>query len=184
MRRIFALIALALALASPTTPALAQRASVAITQVTFTATAGAYSAGQCLGGILTVPNMVRPQGPGGALIAGVSFLDSAHQTAANDAMTLLVFSAKPTGTYTDQANCQIAAADRPSFIGAIAIAAANCAQDQGPTTTVCTVTPNLPVNGAMPLTSSSIWVVPVVAATPTYGAITLYFNFMSTPFGN
>jgi hypothetical protein len=186
MKRFLATLAVCLSFALP---AHAQRMSMSWQQVQFTATAGAYSAGQCLGGVLAVPNMVRSGGPGGAVLAGVSFLDSAHNTAANDAMTLLVFGAKPTGTYTDQAGCAIASADRASFIGQAVIASANCNQDSGPATTVCTITPNLAlsnINGAgastTPPVGSTIWVVPVVTATPTYGAITLFFNFLSTPF--
>jgi hypothetical protein len=163
--------------------ARAQTLSVASSQVTFTATAGAYSAGQCLGGVLTVPGLVRPGGPGGAMLTGVSFLDAAHQTAANDAMDILLFSQAPSGTYTDQANCQVASADRTKFIGTVSIAAANCTQDQGPTTTLCTITPTFPlVSLPLPVVSGTVFAVPIVKATPTYGAITLIFNFLATPY--
>jgi hypothetical protein len=152
-------------------------------QVKVTPNSNAYSAGQCLGGVLTVPNVIRPQGPGGTRLAAVSFVDPQHQTAANDAMTLLIFTALPTGTYTDHANCNVAAADLPNLAGQVTIAAANCFLDQAPSTTVCTITPALPLNVAMPVTNGSIYVVPIVAATPTYGAsASLYFNFMAEPY--
>lgn len=179
-----ALFTAALGLLSAVQPATAQRRAAVLSRVTFTATAGAYSAGQCLGGVLTVPNIIRAQNTGGAILSGVSFVDAAHNTAANDALTLLVFNAQPSGTYTDQAACAIAAADRTKFVGQLVIAASNCNQDSGPATTVCTITPSLPLNAAsLPPTSSNTWVVPIVQATPTYGAISLIFNFMATPLG-
>lgn len=243
-------------------PALAQNSSIAGSQVAITPNSGAYSAGLCLGGIIEAPGLVKPGGPGGAILNGVTFLDLAHQTAANDAMSILVFNVKPTGTYTDHANCQLAAGDVQLLVGVISIAAANCVLDQGPTNTVCTVTPSLsvppPVNvytlatsagtavnsrvltfssvpayivngmvvadvtasGAIvigstvvavtsttvtisnpvtattvgsgdtisftqvaPTKSTSLWFVPFVAASPTYGSNKVYFTFMTAPVG-
>ncbi len=163
--------------------AMAQTMSVATTQVTVTPNAAAYSAGQCIGGVLTVPNMVRVGGPGGTILSGVTLVDPQHQTAANDAMDLLVFSSLPSGTYTDHANCQVAAADASKLAGFVTIAAGNCTQDQGPANTVCTITPALPVSTAMPVVSTNLYVVPIAKATPTYGAAaSLFFSFMATPF--
>lgn len=163
--------------------AFAQLFSVSQQQVTVTPNASAYSAGQCLGGVLPVPNAVRVAGPGGARLTGVSFVDPQHQSTANDALMLLVFTAKPTGTYTDHSNCQVAAGDAGSLAGVLSIGSSNCVQDEGPATTICTITPTLPLNVTMPVTLGTIWVVPVVVATPTYGSsATLYFNFMIEPY--
>ena len=176
-----ALAGVALALAAA---AHAQLMSVSQQQVLVSPNASAYSAGQCLGGVLTVPAVVRPNGPGGAKLTGVSFVDPQAQSAANDALTLLIFTTQPTGTYTDHANCNVAAADVVKLAGALVIASSACVQDQTPATTVCTITPSLPLNVAMPITNPNIWVVPIVAATPTYGASAkLYFNFMAEPYG-
>src|SRR5262249_17645363 len=96
--------------------------------------------------------------------------------------TLLVFNTLPVGTYTDHANCQVAAGDLTALVGSLSVASSNCVQDQGPTTTVCTITPTLPVGSAVP-TSSPLYVVPIAVGTPPYGAAaTLLFNFMATPF--
>ena len=46
-------------------PAVAQTKSVSWQQVVVTPNSSAYSAGQCVGGVLTLPAMVQPQGPGG-----------------------------------------------------------------------------------------------------------------------
>lgn len=254
-----ALLGVALALFA--LPAAAQPASVAGSQVTFTPNSSAYSAGLCLGGVIAAPNLVRPHGPGGANLTGVTFVDPAHQTAANDALTILVFNVKPIGTYTDHSNCQLAATDIPLLVGVVSIASSNCAQDQGPTNTVCTITPTLPVSaptavyslatsatsaagsatltfssvpayikpgqvvadttasGALsagtlvtgttsttvtinppvtattvgsgdtitftqtqPTINNSLWFVPIVVATPTYGSNNLTFSFFTTPY--
>jgi hypothetical protein len=176
MRRTIAALAL---LAAMLSPAFGQDRSVSIAQVTVVPNAAAYTAGNCLGGVLTVPGVTRTQGQSGAKLIGVSFVDGAHNTVANDAMTLFVFDAPPiNGTYADHAACNIAAADLPNLIGAVSIGAANCAQDAA-TNTVCTITPTLPITvRPQPVVRNSIYVLPVVAATPTYGAaMTLYFNF-------
>jgi hypothetical protein len=159
--------------------AQAQPMSAAQTQVQITPNSAAYSAGQCLGGVLTLPNMVRPSGPGGTILSGVSFIDSTHQSVASDAMTLLVFTAAPTGTYTDHANCQVAAADVPNLAGALSIASSNCVQEQGPTTTVCTITPSLPLNVTMPVKSSNLWVVPITVTRRPTAPAPRSFNFMA-----
>jgi putative hemolysin len=160
----------------------AQRVSVATTQIQVTPNSGAYSAGQCLGGVLAIPQMLRTGSYGGTILTSIELVDPAHQTAANDVMTFLVFNVAPTGTYTDHAACSVAAADRPNLVGVAAFAAANCVLDGGTATTVCEVLPNLPLtSGAFPVVSTNLWIVPFVAATPTYGAVTLYFNFSATP---
>lgn len=167
------------------TAALAQTVGYVVTgQVKVTPNSGAYSAGYCLGGVLTVPKMIRPNGPGGTTLRAVTFLDPAAQSGTNDAMNLFVFNKAPTGTYTDHATCHIGTPDYVNLIGSLAIAASNCVQDGTPATvTTCTIQPALPLAaGTLPVTSDSIWVVPILAAAPTYGTPqTLYFTFGSTP---
>ena len=162
--------------------ALGQTKSVAWSQVVVQPNTGAYAAGSCLGGVLTIPNMLQPQGPGGTIITSFTFLDPAHQTAANDAMTIWLLNAAPTGSYTDHSACSLAAADIPFVVGVLNVASSACFQDQAPNSTTCTVTTNLALAGAMPVTSPNLYAIPFVAATPTYGTSKLYFNFLATPF--
>lgn len=177
-----------LALAAAPLPVAAQSLpSVSQQQVQVTPAASAYTAGNCLGGVLTVPNMVRAGGPGGTVIKGFTFVDPAGQSAANDAMTVLVFKQAPTGTYTDHAACALASADQPYLVGIFAIGSGGCTVIDS-AATVCEVLPNLPVNvnpntpTQAAITNTSLWFVPIIAATPTYGTTTLYFNFAATPY--
>lgn len=155
--------------------------AVSQTVVSVTPNSGAYSAGNCLGGVLTVSGMVTPGSSGGAVIVGATFVDPAHQSTTNDAQTIVVFGAKPTGTYTDHSACNIAAGDQANVVGVIQIASTSCFQDSSPSTTVCTVTLSLPVVKSQPQSSSALWFLPIVAATPTYGANTLTYAFKSQP---
>lgn len=150
--------------------------------VSVTPNSSIYSAGNCLGGVLTVSGMVTPGSSGGAVIVGATFVDPAHQSTANDAQTIVVFGAKPTGTYTDHSACNIAAGDQANVVGVIQIASTSCFQDSSPSTTVCSVTLSLPVAPkAQPQSSSALWFVPIIAATPTYGTTTLTYAFKSQP---
>ena len=179
-------LSIAAALAALCGLAHAELMRVSQQQIKVVPNASAYSAGYCIGGVLAVPSMQRPQGPGGTVIFGVTVVDPQHQTAANDAMTLLVFNQQPTGSYTDHTNCQVAAADVPSLVAQLSIASTNCVQDEGPATTVCTISPTLAVSlppTSMPIVNGQLWIVPIAVATPTYGSSALlYFNFMATPF--
>jgi hypothetical protein len=259
-RRLLSALAVLLALAAP---AAAQVNSVAGSQVVVTPNAAAYVAGNCLGGVLTAPGLVRSHGPGGAILTGINFVDPATQTGTNDAQTILVFNTAPVGTYTDHAACSLAPADIPNLVGTISIPAANCTQPPSPAgATICTVSPVFSVpqatssyslatsatsaagtfvltftsvpsyitvgmlatdttaavipNGATvtattsttvtinqaitgagvgngdnitftrtaPTINSALWFIPIIAATPTYGANKLTYTFMTQPFGN
>lgn len=157
-------------------PVLAQ---VATSQVAVTPNSGAYSAGQCVGGVLAVPNMVRAGGGlNGGIIVDVDIVDS---SATNATIDLFVFAQAPTGTYTDHATCTIAAADRPFLQGVIFGAAATCAVDGGSTTGICRSTPALSITQDT-LMSNVLWFLPIVRTTPTYGASkTLFFNITAMP---
>ena len=183
MKRLAALL-FALALLCPSL-AFGQAKSGQWSQNIIIPNASAYTAGQCIGGIQILPNMLRPQGPGGTVVENISIIDPQHQTAANDAMTLIFFAALPTGTYTDHATCSIAAADAPFVLGHLNVASGNCVQDGGPATTICTIDPatfNLSGN-TFPITSGALWMLAIAVGTPTYGAgAKLYFNVLSSPF--
>ena len=173
-----------LALVFLAVPALAQTKSVSLAQITVTPNASAYSAGQCLGGVLTLPGMIQPSGPGGTLMGAVTFVDPQNQGTTADQVNILLFNKQPTGTYTDHSTCTLAAADAPNLVAILPIATANCSST-GLSATVCTLIPNMgvPVNGAMPIVSSNLWAIPVINGTPNYGAsASLYFTFSATPF--
>jgi hypothetical protein len=183
MRKILAvLLLLALAL-----PALAQNATnspaVSSTLDSITPNTSAYVAGNCLGGVRPVSAMVAPSGPGGAVISGVTITDPSHNSAANEAQNIIVFNALPTGTYTDHAACNIAAADQDNVVGIIQVAAANCIQDSTPSTTICDVRNiGLAVNPlVLPVKTSQLWFLPIVTATPTFGTTTLFYTYKSQP---
>lgn len=163
--------------------ALPAGAQTATAQVALTPTATAYSAGQCLGGVMTVNGLVRSNGVGGTIVTQIDIVDT---TGSNAAVDLLIFNAKPTGTYTDQANCTVAAADQPRLVGLVPNATFTCAQDQPATTGICQATPAILVTAATgttsPVTATSFWVVAIMRGTPTYGSSkTLYFNFKGFP---
>ncbi len=82
-------------------------------------TAGAYAAGNCVGGLMTLSNAVRAAGYGGVLRKViVSFLAGNTPT-----LDLLLFNANPTGsTFTDRSAVAVVAADVTSITGACQIA--------------------------------------------------------------
>lgn len=164
--------------------ARAQTKSVSWQQVVVTPNASAYSAGQCIGGVLTLPAMFNPQGPGGTVLTSFTFVDPQHQSTANDALSIWIFNAPPSGSYTDHAGCAVAAADLPILVGVITVASSNCAQDSGPATTICTINNfALALAGMFPVINPNLYAVAIAAGTPTYGSSAkLYFNFMATPF--
>lgn len=66
-------------------------------QPTVTVTAGAYSAGNCVGGLLTLTSAMRISGGSGAW-AKLTMTDHANQKAPLD---ILLFKSSPAGTFTD-----------------------------------------------------------------------------------
>ena len=159
------------------------RAQTATSQVLVTPNAAAYTAGMCIGGILTIPGAIRPSGQGGTISAQVDIVDT---TATDAAIDFFLFNVLPTGTYTDHANCTVAAADQPNLIGVIFNTSFTCSTDQPVTTGVCqssiSANATLVTSGKLPPVGSSIWAVPIMRGTPTYGAAkTLYVNFKFFP---
>lgn len=157
-------------------PAAAQ---VSTSQVAVVPNASAYSAGQCVGGVLAVPNMVRVGGSlNGTIIADVDIVDT---TGSDVSIDLFVFSQAPTGTYTDHAACTVAVADRAFLRGVILGANATCAKDSAGTTGICRGTPALSISQTGQ-NSNALWFLPIMRGTPTYGAAqTLYFNITAMP---
>ena len=154
-------------------------AQVSTSQVTVTPSASAYVSGYCLGGVLAVPNMVRVGGGTmGTIVVDVDIVDPTGSDATVD---IFVFNQAPTGTYTDHANCTVAAADQPYLRGVIFGTSFTCALDEATTTGICRATPaqSLMQGG---LSSTNLWFLPIIRSTPTYGSgKTLYFNFTAMP---
>jgi len=177
------LLLVALSVAIPAYAEAAFSNVILTTRVTVTPDTSAYGAGDCISGAQTIPGVIRQGGGGGTTIAGVTLIDPARQTAANNAMTLWIFNAVPTGTYTANSVCNIAVADRGAFLGSISIAAGDCMLDAA-NTTVCTKLPNFPASAIAPPNTGAtgaLYFVPVIVATPTYGANNLTFVFLTQP---
>ncbi len=89
-----------------------------LVRTTPAVTAGAYSAGNVVGGIQTIGPLGSAFGRG--IIKDIAVVDKANQKAA---MTVLFFSDNPTAsTFTDKAAPVIAAADEGKFLGKVEIA--------------------------------------------------------------
>lgn len=183
LRTLGAVLLVALAIAIPALAEASFSNVILTTRVGVAMQAGAYSAGNCLAAAQTIPGVIRPGGGGGTTIVSVALTDPAHQTAANNAQTLWIFNAAPTGTYTQGSACALAAADRAAFLGSIVIASTDCVLDSG-TTTSCTKLLTFPAS-AIPLPNPSgtqnLWFVPVITATPTYGSATVTYIFNTQP---
>jgi hypothetical protein len=148
--------------------------SAQITPALAVTASSAYSSGDVLGGALELPKAVRH--PGASAILQTLFVtDVAEQDAA---IQLLVFDSEPGQTYTDHEACPTLAADIAKLIAKVTIAAADYVSTGG-----------LAINDiaglGRPLKAAkggtSLWVVPVLGGTPTYGDTTdvvMRFGFL------
>lgn len=147
------------------------RAQVVSGTTTITPNSNIYVSAYCLGGVQAVPNLITIGHDGGTIITGATLVDS---TGTNAAVDLVVFNAAPTGTYTDHAACTIASADQSKIAGFIQNTTFSAMVDSGSATGIEMATPALPIvvtgpNGGKPILTT-LWVLPIVRATPTYGA--------------
>ena len=104
----------------------------AILPVTPTITASAYSAGNCMGGLLTLANAFRAVASGvgtgaTARLTGLTVIDKGNQKAA---LTILLFDRKPASTYADKATPSIGA-DQANIVGQIKVATADYTSNGG-----------------------------------------------------
>lgn len=89
--------------------------------VTPTITAGAYVAGNCVGGILTLTNLLRVGGPGTGIWQSMLVIDKGNQKAPLD---VLLFDSNPSGgTYTDHVAISSLTTDLSKLIRRVSIAA-------------------------------------------------------------
>lgn len=138
-----------------------------------TTTAAAYTSGDSVGGLLTIPG---PSLPGGAFkIVSATLVDAIKQNAAVD---LLFLSEVPgsTSVFTDNLAVDVKAVDFDKVIGSISFLTNTAYKDLGTISAqmlanqqiVCKA-PKL--NG--PVTIPAIYAVLIARATPTYGAATV-----------
>lgn len=147
-------------------------------QVAQTVTAGAYAAGNALGGLMTIANASRVSGSAGAagtggILAGLQLNSKALQTGVQ--VDIFVFDANPTGsTCTDKSAFVLANADFDKVVGILTIpsTAANGAGWFGATTTGSVGIPTYyPVTYDL-ASATSIYACAVVRAAITPAATT------------
>ena len=145
-------------------------------QVAQTVTASAYSAGNALGGLMTVANAARVSGSAGAagtggILTGLQLNSKAIQTGVQ--VDIFIFDANPTGsTCTDKSAFVLANADFDKVVGILTIpsTAANGAGWFGATTTGSVGIPSyFPVTYDL-ASSTSIYACAVVRAAITPGS--------------
>lgn len=108
-------------------PALAQM-PVTIFQPTFSAsppvavTAATFTSGESEGGLITIPSLFRPNGPGTGVLQNILVTDHAAQTGG---LTLVLFGADPSSsTITNGQAVAIAQADESKIIGSFQLSCA------------------------------------------------------------
>lgn len=133
--------------------------------VSPTISASAYTSGAVLGGIQTITSAARKNG-GSVTVQSLDVLDSAHQ---NVAIDLLFFSASPTGTWTDGSAPTWSTGDKAAYLGRVSLVTTDYTTSGGiGTGHPLFQSPVLVAGGA----TTSLFMVPVVQATPTYGSTT------------
>lgn len=138
-----------------------------VVTVAPTVTAAAYSAGQCVGGLLTFTGAARSGGPGSGLVQSAVISDVSGQDSAID---IVLFNQNPSGsTFTDHATCTIANADLPKIAGVIAVSDCHLLGASAPG--VCQGQQQ-----ALPFGlgggNTTLWAVNIARGTPTYTATT------------
>lgn len=145
-------------------------------QIAQTVTASAYSAGNALGGLMTIANAARISGSAGAagtggILAGLQLNSKAIQTGVQ--VDIFIFDANPTGsTCTDKTAFVLANADFDKVVGILTIpsTAANGAGWFGATTTGAVGIPTyFPISYDL-ASATSIYACAVVRAAITPGS--------------
>ena len=137
---------------------------------TPTITAGAYSSGNLLGGLLTLAGAARVNADTGGLATGtirtVTLTDKANQKSAVD---VVFFVANPTNTtFTDHAAAAINVADLPNVAGHVSIVAGDYISLAASTNAVATKG-GLGISYKIP-SGSSLYACLICRGTPTYAS--------------
>lgn len=139
--------------------------TAAIAPTVTVSTSPAYSAGDCVGGKLTLSSVARVSG-GSALLRALYLMDTSNQKAA---LELLIFNADPTAsTFTDNAAISLHASDVAKIIRRISIAAA----DYVTIDSKAFVDLALSDRPLIPASGSDLYAALVTSGTPTYAATT------------
>ena len=138
--------------------------------VSPTVTAAAYSAGNLIGGKLTLAAAVRGTTDGGTQASGelrsLLLTDKANQKAAID---VVFFNADPTNTtFTDHAAVALNVADLPKYIGHVSILASDYSSLAAATNAAATK-PNLGIGFSIP-SGSTLYACLISRGTPTYAS--------------
>lgn len=128
----------------------------------ITTTAPQYTAGDVVGGVLTLTAAVRSSG-GAGLLQSLLVTDRANQKAP---LTILLFDSAPAGTYTDNAACPTLGADTAKLIRKVNVVAADYETIGGVAVAdLAAVSKVVKASG-----SADLKAVVVTTGTPTYGA--------------
>lgn len=135
-------------------------------------TAGAYAANQCVGTLFEIPGATLDSS-GLALVKSCLGLSKSK---ADPALTLVLFSQKPSSTYTDNAACNPSAADLALITGVVKFGAtwvdfaSNSVSQTPDLDAVVRPLPLDPLNPG-PQKSTSLWgLLVVTSGTPTFGS--------------
>jgi len=132
-------------------------------RLTLTVNTNAYSAGNCVAGLIHLTNVMRKAGGSGVLL-NLSAIEVGTQEAP---LSLLFFSRKPIATFADHAAFPtLALADAQAIVGVVQVAAADY-------TTVGGVSTAVESGGAQALISDAgtdLWLAINTSGTPTFAA--------------
>lgn len=161
----FSLIALFKRLLSKLTSGLNIGGFTAVVAPTVTvSTSPAYTAGDCVGGKLTLSGIVRT--PGTALLQSLFMVDTSNQKAA---LELIIFNADPSATtFTDNGALSINAADVSKIVRRISIATTDYVTID--TKAFADISPGGKV--LTPSSGTDMYACLVAVGTPTYAATT------------
>ena len=111
--------AVSVAIATDQLPVATKSNQIIATASSITNSTSAYSAGMCVGGIITIPNTFLESANGTATFLDLILKDSSAQAAG---MNIWIFAGNPTsGTYTDHATLTLNSADMLKCIRCISI---------------------------------------------------------------
>lgn len=136
---------------------------------TPTITAGAYSAGDVVGGVMEFARLLGDHRRG--VLKTVTVIDLGDQKAA---LTLLLFNAEPAGVAADNAAFALSAADAAKLVGKVNVAADDYETVGGEAVAVLDVADVVEgyagANARDAVSVGTVWGVLVTTGTPTYAS--------------
>ena len=153
--------------------------SALIAPTVTVSTSPAYTAGDVVGGALAITSAatrVSSNKGGTAVLLSLSVIETGTQKPALD---ILLFSALPTGTYTDNVAPTISTADIANCMGKVSVLAAD--YNTVGTLSIATLAVGVVIAVGTAVASTTIYAVPVTSGTPTFSATTslqIKFGFL------